>query len=382
MRSLLAALIALLHFATSPASADNAGAAKVKVAVFPLTGSASQGLRDKIGFALRTKLNDSGNFDAIDGPTMADLAATANDPISVKTPAEALTALAKDEVAVVLIWGEVNAGTGTELHLRILDQREPDAKPHDVVKTVADPLTDMRFALEQALETIKGVDQFHHASEVSVTDDPAARALWAKNPNLLGNGDFSDSGLWTVLYQSEHYGPPLSTSLPAMDKVNIYKMPGEGVAKANNVLAMRLSEDCAANNGMACISDPFKIEPNTRYRIRFRYRSEGPTLHVFVKGYTPSVDIAGKAALRENYRRQVPPSGGTDGKWVTVVDDLNPQAISGTVKFLRVDLYAYLTPGVVMFDDVQVKAIGEMTHHAKDDALGAPVSQPTAAPKP
>jgi hypothetical protein len=72
---------------------------------------------------------------------------------------------------------------------------------------------------------------------------------------------------------------------------------------------------------------------------------------------------------REVYRRQVPPSGGTDGKWVTITDDLNPQNGRVTVQSLRVDLYAYLKSGTVLFDDVTLKAVGQLTHIAKDDAI-------------
>jgi hypothetical protein len=87
-------------------------------------------------------------------------------------------------------------------------------------------------------------------------------------------------------------------------------------------------------------------------------------LHVFVKGYAT---VAGEE--REVYRRQVPPSDATDGKWVTITDDMNPQNGRVAVESLRVDLYAYLKPGTVMFDDVIVKAVGKPSHIAKDDAI-------------
>ena len=48
----------------------------------------------------------------------------------------------------------------------------------------------------------------------------------------------------------------------------------------NNVLVMNLSKECAENNGMACLSAPIKIEPNTRYRLSFRYQSDGPKLRL------------------------------------------------------------------------------------------------------
>ncbi|MDB5172578.1 MAG: hypothetical protein JWN51_1351 [Phycisphaerales bacterium] len=352
---------------------------KPKVAVFPLGGTASAELREKVGFSLRLKLERDGTYEPIDGPTMAELAG--EKPVMLATGPEAVKALAEDQKPAVLIWGELNAdgsAVGT-LKLKVLDLREKDAKPEEMSKAVAKP-TDMRFVVEKVLESLKGVKAFEHPSEAGVTDDPEARRLWKKNPNLVPAPNFAEAGKWTALYMEEKYAAPVSDKLPATDKVCIYRLPEapepahagapRADARAHNVLAMRLSKECAENNGLACLSELIKIEPETRYRIQFKYKSDGPNLHVFVKGYTDAPDINGHTIPREVYKRQVPPSGGTDGRWVTVVDDLNPQNHQGfPVKYLRVDLYAYLAPGVVMFDDVRLKAVGAMTHRAKVDAL-------------
>ena len=63
-----------------------------------------------------------------------------------------------------------------------------------------------------------------------------------------------------------------------------------------------------------------------------------------------------------------------------VVDELNPQNVHFPVKTLRIDLYAYLKPGTVMFDDVVLKAVGQPTRKANDPALKPPLSRPTTAP--
>ncbi len=153
--------------------------------------------------------------------------------------------------------------------------------------------------------------KFEHPSEEGLTNDTAAAALWAKNPNLVKNGDFAKAGLWEGIYMAERYEVVVSDSLPAVDKVNIYRLNEGG--KINNVLAMKLSRECAENNGMACLSAPIPIDDSQRYRISFRYKSDGPTLHVFVKGYTMEKNIKGETVERECYRRQVPPSG-RDGR--------------------------------------------------------------------
>ncbi|HET6249346.1 MAG TPA: hypothetical protein VFE47_16740 [Tepidisphaeraceae bacterium] len=373
---LVALVISPGHSSLLAANAPDAPA-KPKVAVFPLGGNASASLKERVGFSLRTKLDNAGVYEPIPGPTMLD--DVGDKTITLATAPDSLKPLVDDDKPVLFIWGELNdvggGQGGQKLVVKILDTRQKDAKPREISKTINDP-TELRFAIEQILETIKDVKPFEHPNESSLTDDPEARKLWEKNPNLVPDFNFASSGPWRVHYLDQEYAPPVGEKLPAVDKVCILKQPYQPGREPHNVLAMSLSKECAENNGMACLSDYIKIEPNTRYRLQFKYKSDGPSLHVFVKGYTmgPSAvekvtDGKPKIVKREVYKRQVPPSGGTDGKWVTIIDDMNPQNPTYPVQYLRVDLYAYLTPGVVMFDDIQLKAVGAMTHRAKDDAI-------------
>jgi len=328
---------------------------KPKVAVFPLGGDAPADLREKVGFSLRTKLDRDGHYEPIDGPAMIDMAG--DTAVDFQTDLKTLQNLSNDTNPDVLIWGELNqAGTGTKLRIKTFDVDQPDPLPHEFEKTIAQP-TDLRFAVEEILETLDGVKPFEHPSEEAMSNDPALAALFAKNPNLVVNGDFAESKNWQALLGPDAYPPPVEDSLPDDDKVNIYRMP-DGHGGIHNVLAMNLSKGVAESNGLACLSDAFPIQAGMRYRLSFKYRSDGPTLHVFVKGYTTGKDIAGQPAEREDYRRQVPPSRATGGEWKTVVCDMTPANPNFPVEHLRVDLYAYLSPGVVMFDDVQLKSIG------------------------
>lgn len=361
-------LIALLAGHGNAAEAAD----KPVVAIFPIGGDAKETARDRAGLALRSKLDRTEHFAVLDGYKMKDLAADAKAPVDFDTPADEVKDLAASEKASILLWGDLK---GTTLRIKILDLRQAEnAKPLEITKAINEP-TDMRFATEQVLEAIKDVKPFEHPSETAVQHDPKAEALWKSNPNLVANGDFSDSGCWHGILKSEYYAVPLSQKLPEVDKILIYKMPGENGARANNVLAMNMSKDTAENNGLACLSDAIKIEPKTRYRLSFRYKSDGPVLHVFVKGYTKGPNIKGETVDREIYRRQVPVTGATNGKWVEVVDELNPQHVSFPVETLKIDLYVYLSPGVVMFDDVVLKAVGEPTRDAKDKAIKPPVTR-------
>ena len=375
------ATAALLLFAAAVPAAAADPPAKPKVAVFPLAGTAPADQREQVGFSIRAKLDRDGHYDPIDGPTMDELAGGRHPPLAA-SPAE-LTALAKDESPSVLIWGEidgdVNAAAGAMLHLKVLDTRASPPVPKSVDRPLQHP-TDLRYVVESVLATLKDVGPFAHPVENAVTDDAAAAALWKANPNLMVDGDFANSGPWTALLRSEKYVVGVRDAMPDTNKVIILRRP-DGHGGLTNVLAMSLNKDVAESNGLACLSAPVPVRPNGRYRIQFRYRSDGPSLHVFVKGYTPGTDLAGGPADVECYRLQVPPSPPTANQWRTVVADLNPQnPIGPPPATLRVDLYAYLTAGTVMFADVQLKDVGQPTRHAADDALRNRVPGPTTPP--
>ena len=337
------------------ARADDAQ--KPKVAVFPLGGTADQAMREKVGFSFRAKLDRQGTYEPIDGPTMADL--VGDKLVNFDTPSGDITKLATTGGAVVDLWGELD---GKTLKMHVLDTRDPQSPVRDFQKQIGEP-TDLRFAVEQILETLPGIAPFEHPSEMSVTDDPAARALFAANPNLLTHGNFDGkdaSDAWDVLLRAEKYHPPVSDAPPEIDKVAIVADPGG----KGSVLAMNMSKDVAESNGLACISSAVPIQPQKRYRLQFRYKSDGPVLHVFVKGYGT---VEGED--RQIYTRQVPPSEATKGKWVTITDDLNPQNGQFAVTTLKVDLYTYLKAGTVMFGDIVLKEVGTQTHITHDQAV-------------
>lgn len=382
------ALVVLAGMAVRASAAEEGDAAKPpppRVAFFPLGGDADEDVREKVGFSLRSKLDRAGGYEVIDGPRMQEIVAEADGgAITLATDEAKIKDLARLAEAQLLVWGEVSGKPGDRVvRLRLLDLREPGGKVREVSKAFKEP-TDLRFLAESVLETLPAVAKFQHPSEEAVQRDERAEALWKTGPNLVTNGDFSQPGKWHAIYQSEKYEVEVSDVPPATDKVNILRLPaGKGPGgKATNVLAMKLSRTCAENNGMACLSAPIEISRNQRYRLAFKYASDGPVLHVFVKGYTIVKGADGKPEEREIYRRQVPVTGATGGKWVEVVDELNPQHVTFPVQLLRVDLYAYLSPGTVMFDDVVLKHVGAPTRKAQDKAIDRPVTRPANAGPP
>jgi hypothetical protein len=344
-----------------------ATAAAQQVAVFPLGGDAPQAARDRIGFSIRAKLDREGTYTAIDGPDMADLAAAAQAPLTFNTPAATVRELAQGSGAIILIWGEASAAGGkTRIRLKTLDLRSKEKQVRSFTSDMADPI-ELRQIVEKFLQNLPGVKPFTQPNQLAVHHDRQSDALFAANPNLLVNGDFASGGHWLALYQSQQYPPPPSDALPPEDHVVIDRSFA-GAQGRHPVLAMNLSLQCAQNNGLACLSDPIPIQPGVRYRLAFRYRSDGPHTHVLVKGYALATNLAGQPAEREVYRLQVPPGGSTGGRWVTVQADVNPHNPDSPVQQLRIDLYAYLNPGTVMFDDVVLKAVGRQNPPATQPA--------------
>ncbi len=329
--------------------------ARPRVAVFPLAGSASEQERERAGFSLRTKLDRQGVYQPIDGPTMLQLAG--DKKIDLNTSAQTVMELSKAEAPDLIIWGEYNK----TLQLHVLNLRTREKKQDEFVYEIKQP-ADLRFAVEKLIESLPGSKTFEHISEESVTRDEQAEKLWKEGPNLLNDGAFDTPGDWQGMLKAEKYPLKVVNQLPEVDQIVIRKEGKE------QYLAMNLSRAVAETNGLACLSGKIEIKPQTRYRIGFRYRSNGPVIKPFVKGY-----VIQDGVEREIYRRQVPNQNDQSGQWVEVLDDLNPQHPSFPVQFLRIDLYIFLTPGEVSLDDVVIKEVGKQTRQAKDDALDPPV---------
>jgi hypothetical protein len=355
-RSAVPILVLLIASITS--AAETGEAPKPRVAVLPLSGDASEKERERAAFSIRAKLDRQGVYEPIDGPTMRELLGETK--AGFDTPAEKVKEWTADEKLDLIIWGQLSK----QLQLHILDLRKPDAKPIDYVADIGHA-TDIRLAVEELIEKLPGSKKFEHMTEEAVVRDPAAEKAWEKGPNLMKEGAFDAAGEWRAILAGNKYPPEVVERGPNADEVVIRK-----IDKDQHVLSMKLSKDTAETYGLACLSGKIPIEPSTRYRISFRYKSDGPTIRPFIKGY-----FTHKGEEREIYRRQIPARAKTNGDWVEVIDELNPQHPTFKVEYLRVDFYAYLHPGKVEFDDVVIKAVGAQTRVAKDEALDLPVEK-------
>jgi len=139
--------------AMGPTTAPTTAAA-VKLALFPLAGSASAELRNRVAFALRLQLKRQGTFAVVDGVTMHQAASAGKEP-DFGTPADKVQALAKGLEASLLVWGQVDvAQEGSMVLLGVLDQRRADAPARAVLKIVDAP-EDLEAMTEQIVRALE-----------------------------------------------------------------------------------------------------------------------------------------------------------------------------------------------------------------------------------
>src|SRR5688500_11007461 len=92
----LAGLLVAVVWSAHGAADHDKPAAKPKVAIFPLAGDAKEDLREKVGFALRRKLDRDGAYEVIDGPAMKEIADAAEATVTADTAADVVVKLAAD----------------------------------------------------------------------------------------------------------------------------------------------------------------------------------------------------------------------------------------------------------------------------------------------
>jgi len=178
--------------------------------------------------------------------------------------------------------------------------------------------------------------------------------------------------LGAVVYDPASVRDALAGQWQPVEKEMAWARNPDGPGK---VLKFEMTPGTAAGYGLDYYSDWIRIEPGAVYRFSCRYKSLGPTVKIFLKGYHsfPAAD-GYPAQRREAYRRQVHPSGETD-RWHEVVADFIPEATrpEHAPTFLKVDLFACYPAGVVYWDDVVLKKVC-------DTPVVPPPPAPAAAP--
>ena len=254
----------------------------------------------------------------------------------------------------------------------------PDAKesPRQAVEKLLADLVQMRFV-------VRDVEADH--------SDPQIEKNWLDRPNLVLDPDFelavkdkdNQAQDWGAVLGPKRWHPAIATLGEAEglgeDQVAVVPKAASGVPGAGDgvrglagvrnesgsCLMMRMSKNTAENNGLACESTWVPVEDGKRYRFAVRYHSTGPTPRLFIKGFAVAPDQFGdkndpEAVRREYYRAQVLPRHANKG-WGLIEMDFTPKALEKyadkKIQWVRVDLYIYLQPGDVFFDQVQIKKI-------------------------
>jgi hypothetical protein len=338
---------------TPPASETPAPEGETRLAegtsilVLPIT-SEEQGLGDQVRLMLINKARRLGAV-TYDPGSVAEVIGA--DPAAVDTPPEKLAALARERFSADFIVVGAITGKGPYAvrlvavcatdpkKLRVMDKTYACAYHQIVPLEMAKAVYDV-FGLQVPEDPLR-----------MLQNDPEINRRWREGPNLVRNPGFevpNASGKGPADWQEPG-------ALPTGGKVTWMPNP-DGPGK---VIHYDMDEGTAGGYGMAYYSDWIPIEPGATYRFSCRYKSLGPTVKIFLKGYHEFPPQEGfPAQRRETYRRQVHPAG-EKKQWNSVVADFIPCHDNPNQQptWLKVDLYAYWPKGEVYWDDIVLKKV-------------------------
>jgi hypothetical protein len=382
-------MLAFVVMAGMAAAAIAAGAPapakKTTLAVLPFTTAASDAkakkLAEKMRFAVSQKIANDASFgggggaiDRMDNVKVEELISALGIPwetgdIDADDMEKLLTTLGADKTI---------AGTmkGRTLTLTLYEgvKRTKTAS----VEIPADKESP-KLAVEKVLTELTGAT-FAHIRDVEADhSDPAAEKRFAQRPNLVTDPGFEDgikdggggkAQTWDAILGPDHYAPPVIDAESAKslkpDHVAVVPKSFAVPGAAGHCLMMNMSKNVAENNGLACVSTWIPVEAGKKYRFTCQYFSHGPTARLFLKGFAYKPDQYGdkndpEAVRREYYRAQVAPREKNKG-FELIEMDFTPSSLKPTdpkIEWMRVDLYVYLHPGVIFFDDIVMKKLDE-----------------------
>jgi hypothetical protein len=384
-RILVPVLVAL---ACSGAEGPKEVAKKPTLAVLPFVGgsSAEKALAERMRFAVSQKLStdanavtEGGPYDRLDNVQVDNVVSALQ--LSFASPDKLPDEGELQQLLASLGTDYTIAGSvkGRQLSLTLY-QGTAVAK-----RATADipPGTDSpKLAVEKVLTELTGT-AFAHIREVEADhSNPAVERRFAERPNLVPDPAFELAAKdpkkaatkWQAILGPDAYPPPLLTLEQARvlgpDRVAVVPRAATGLAEdgkgGGNVLLLRMSKKVAENNGLACETTWIPMKHGKKYRFTVRYHSTGPTLHLFLKGFGEKADQYSSASnpesmRREFYRAQVVPREKNAG-WELIEMDFTPSTVKASdpkIQWMRLDLYVYLHPGDVFFDDVTLKEIEE-----------------------
>ena len=334
----------------------------VALLVLPIPGEEA-GLGDQVRLML---INKAKRLRAVvyDPGSVAEVLSP-GDAVTVDTPPEKLAALGRDKFKADLVVAGSVKGKGPYA-VRLVTVRTRTGQPLVLDKTYSCGYHQIiPLEMAKAVYEIFGM-RIPDDPLRMLREDPQIERRWREGPNLVRNPGFESP--------NAAGNGPADWQTPPEKQMSWAPNP-DGPGK---VIKYDMDEATAGGYGLDFYSDWIEIQPGATYRFSCRYKSEGPTPKIFLKGYHAFPPQEGfPADRRETYRRQVHP-GGEKGQWNSVVADFIPEATRPDQQptFLKVDLYAYWPKGVIYWDDIVLKKVRD----APADAA-TPAAAPATADK-
>ncbi len=376
-------MVGLLGFAALAVFGRAAVAPALKqpptLAILPFVtqNGSSQGLADRMRFAVGKKMSRNGHFKRLDDHDVELMTSALQIPLSAPVRQADVVTVIKNLATSQTVMGYLN---GRRLKLELF----VGTRLAKTVSAVIPPdTTSPRLTVEAMLTKLDKIG-FHHMSSKQVDhSNPAIEKLFKIRPNLVADANFrfcEQRGLaaspdWLMFLEKQDYHPPLLSAARARnlrpDSVAI--VPQSLVAGTRShgyCLMLRTSLNTAQNNGLACESLWIPVIDGHHYRFSVQYHSAAPRIRIFLKGfaYWPdafSSDNNLASQRKEIYRYQLLPLTANKG-WATTEADFSPRAMRSLntkhpIKWIRIDFFSYLNKGDAFFRRVQIRDITPAT---------------------
>lgn len=266
-----------------------------------------------------------------------------------ETPLEEMKRIVLQEQGGELaIWGQVERVPGNEFDV------------YDLWIKVADFSVDpprLIYEKQARTQTIseiphvyvkEALDRLHGRPASGALADQAEGDAEPAGPNLV-SGDFDQGRM----------GPQGWDKIPA----HAAWVASEGGSAPGKMIRFSIPREVAETTGVLFYSDFFPVEEGATYRFRCRWRSTGTAAKVFIKAYDEFPGnyqekpvAVGASQKREVYRSQQNMEGEA-GSWHEHEEEFTPKHSKFHPRWARVMLYAYYPPGMVDWDDVEVRLV-------------------------
>lgn len=325
---------------------------------------------EMVGDLVAKKLEREGGFAVPEMTDVRDLCSTNNIKLTPDTPLDKVKEVVRGTFdADIAIWGSIER---VELEIYDLVIKCVDFTSGPEPKVIYEKTARTKSAGEISHLYVKEMlaKLYERGEQGPKPADQLAEANWAKNPNRVKGGDFERGSGGVPLGWESRAGQqrePLGRAVTWIPEVGNTK---------NHVIRFTLDRAVAESTGVMYYSDFFPVTEGATYRFQVRYRTNGPSPKVFIKcydemgseykeNYKPAAArstsgrkeyVPEEGQRREVYRSQQNLKGGKN-VWNVQTEDFTPRHTKYSPKWGRVMLYAYLSPGVIEWDDVVIKEI-------------------------